>query len=127
VRIAAGVPTPTPEALASRIPLGQGVSGSIAVTGEPRYLPDITIASTVTAGRRSASSSTGVRSWFGVPLICEGNPIGVLQIDSTEVGAFTEADRLAVLAFAPVIALAVVCARHNAEQLRFLQSGRDQA
>jgi diguanylate cyclase (GGDEF)-like protein/PAS domain S-box-containing protein len=125
VRIAAGFPQPSAEALASRIPLGQGVSGSIAVTGEPRYLPDITIASTVTAGRRASSSSSGVRSWFGVPLIAEGNPIGVLQIDSTTVDAFSERDRLAVLAFAPVVALAVVCARHNAQQLRVMQSGRE--
>jgi diguanylate cyclase (GGDEF)-like protein/PAS domain S-box-containing protein len=125
VRIAAGVPDPSAEALASRIPLGQGVSGTIAVTGEPRYLPDITIASTVTARRRAASASTGVRSWFGVPLISEGNPIGVLQIDSTQVDAFSETDRLAVLSFAPVVALAVVCARHNADQLRAMQTGRD--
>jgi Nif-specific regulatory protein len=123
VRIAAGMPTPTADALAARIPLGQGVSGTIAVTGEPRYLPDITIASTVTASRRRKSASTGVRSWFGVPLICEGDPIGVLQLDSTQVDAFDESDRLAVLAFAPVVALAVVCARRNQEQLRRMQQG----
>ena len=123
VRIAAGMPAPTPEALAARIPLGQGVSGTIAVTGEPRYLPDITIASTVTSNRRSKNSSTGVRSWFGVPLIAEGRPIGVLQVDSTSVDAFNEADRLAVLSFAPVVALAVVTARRAAEQLRQIQQG----
>jgi diguanylate cyclase (GGDEF)-like protein/PAS domain S-box-containing protein len=121
IRIAAGMPTPTADALAARIPLGQGVSGAIAATGEPRYLPDITIASTVTAGRRSTSSSTGVRTWYGVPLIAEGRPIGVLQLDSTEVDAFGEVDRLAVLSFAPVVALAVICARNNAAQLRKLQ------
>jgi diguanylate cyclase (GGDEF)-like protein/PAS domain S-box-containing protein len=123
VRIAAALPSPTPEALAARIPLGQGVSGTIAVTGEPRYLPDITIASTVTASRRSNNSSSGVRSWYGVPLIAEGRPIGVMQVDSTEVDAFTEADRLAVLAFAPVVALAVVSARHAAFQLEQIQRG----
>ncbi|MDX6216549.1 MAG: hypothetical protein QOG99_2133 [Frankiales bacterium] len=121
VRIAAGLPAPTPEAMAARIPLGQGVSGSIAVTGEPRYLPDITIASTVTANRRSQGASTGVRSWFGVPLIAEGRPIGVLQVDSTKVDAFREADRLAVLSFAPVVTLAVVTAQRAAEQLRQIQ------
>jgi transcriptional regulator with GAF, ATPase, and Fis domain len=105
IRIAAAVPDPTPEALSARIPLGQGVSGAIALSGEPRYLPDITIASTVTARRRIKNSSTGVRSWYGVPLVADGRPIGVLQIDSTEVDAFDEADQLAVLAFAPVVAL----------------------
>ena len=124
VRIAAGLPPPTPEALAARIPLGQGVSGSIASSGEPRYLPDITIASTVTSGRRQSGTSTGVRSWFGVPLIAEGRPIGVLQVDSTEVDAFDEQDRLAVLSFAPVVALAVVCARLAGAQLRAIQDGK---
>jgi diguanylate cyclase (GGDEF)-like protein/PAS domain S-box-containing protein len=123
VRIAAALPAPTPEALAARIPLGQGVSGTIAVTGEPRYLPDITIASTVTARRRSNSSSSGVRSWYGVPLIAEGHPIGVLQVDSTRVDAFDEGDRLAVLAFAPVVALAVVTAHRAAEQLEEIRNG----
>jgi diguanylate cyclase (GGDEF)-like protein/PAS domain S-box-containing protein len=125
VRIAAGMPTPTAEAMAARIPLGQGVSGTIAVTGEPRYLPDITIASTVTASRRSKNSSEGVRSWYGVPLIAEGQPIGVLQVDSTEFDAFGEADRLAVLAFAPVVALAVITARRAAEQLEEIQRSGD--
>lgn len=123
VRIAAALPPPTPEALAARIPLGQGVSGTIAVTGEPRYLPDITIASTVTARRRNRSSSQGVRSWYGVPLIAEGRPIGVLQIDSTTVDAFDDRDRLAVLAFAPVVALAVVTAQRAGQQLEELQRG----
>jgi EAL domain-containing protein (putative c-di-GMP-specific phosphodiesterase class I)/putative methionine-R-sulfoxide reductase with GAF domain len=123
VRIAAALPAPTPEALAARIPLGQGVSGTIAVTGEPRYLPDITIASTVTARRRNRSSSEGVRSWYGVPLIAEGRPIGVLQIDSTTVDAFSDRDRLAVLSFAPVVALAVVTAQRAAQQLEELQRG----
>lgn len=123
VRIAAGFPTPSPEAMAARVPLGQGVSGTIAATGEPRYLPDISIASTVTKSRRSSNTSSGVRSWFGVPLIAEGRPIGVLQVDSTVVDAFGEADRLAVLSFAPVVALAVVCARQSSAQLRAMQQG----
>jgi diguanylate cyclase (GGDEF)-like protein/PAS domain S-box-containing protein len=123
IRIAAGLPSPTAEALAARIPLGQGVSGTIAVSGEPRYLPDITIASTVTANRRSNNSSTGVRSWYGVPLIAEGRPIGVLQVDSTQVDAFNESDRLAILAFAPVVTLAVVTAQRAAAQLREIQQG----
>jgi putative methionine-R-sulfoxide reductase with GAF domain len=100
------------------------VSGSIAISGEPRYLPDITIASTVTAQRRSRAASSGVRSWYGVPLIAEGRPIGVLQVDSTELDAFDDADRLAVLSFAPVVALAVVSARVAAEQLERIQQGR---
>ena len=121
VRIGAACPTPTPQALASSVPLGQGVSGTIALTGEPRYLPDITIAASVTESRRKLASG-GVRSWYGVPLISQGHPIGVLQIDSTEVDAFDEDDRLAVLSFAPVVTMALVSARSAASGLRAVPS-----
>jgi hypothetical protein len=49
--------------------------------------------------------------------------MGVLQVDSTEVDAFDEADRLAVLAFAPVVALAVVTARRAAAELEQIARG----
>ena len=107
VRLAATDPPATAEALQASIPLGQGISGTIALTGEPRYLPDITIVAAVTPRRRTANSSMGVRSWYGVPLVAEGRTIGVLQIDSTLVDAFTDADRLLVLSFASVVASAV--------------------
>jgi hypothetical protein len=44
-----------------------------------------------------------------------------MQVDSTTVDAFDEADRLAVLSFAPVVALAVVTARQAARELEQLQ------
>jgi hypothetical protein len=44
-------------------------------------------------------------------------------VDSQQVDAFDDADRLAVLAFAPVVALAVVTARYSEQQLRQLQQG----
>ena len=121
VRIGAARPAPTAAALTARTPLGQGVTGTIAATGWPRYLPDITIASTVPLECRRTAAATGVRSWFGVPLIAEGQPIGVLQIDSTGVDAFGEQERLALLSFAPVVALAVISARHAAAQLQAIQ------
>ncbi|HWG93316.1 MAG TPA: EAL domain-containing protein, partial [Mycobacteriales bacterium] len=112
LRLAATRPPATPEALAACVPLGQGIGGTIAVTGEPRYLPDITIVSAVPAGRRTRSTSTGVRSYYGVPLVAEGRIVGVLQVDSTEVDAFDEADRLLVLSFASVVGSAVQGVRH---------------
>ncbi|MDP3712687.1 MAG: EAL domain-containing protein [Mycobacteriales bacterium] len=121
VRLAATDPPATPEALGASIPLGQGVGGTIAQTGEPRYLPDITVASTVTAKRRTTGTSLGVRSWYGVPLVAEGRVIGVLQIDSTEVDAFGEDDRLLVLSFAPLVAAGVQNARSFTRELNALQ------
>ena len=109
-------PPATIDALAMRVPVGQGISGGIAESGDPAYLPDITADPRVTAQRRKKSTSGGVRSYFGVPLIIEGRPIGVLQVDSTEVDAFDVEDRLAVLAFTPIVAAAVQNARLHARE-----------
>ena len=111
LRLAATDPPATAEALRMRVPLGHGVGGSIALTGEPRYLPDITADADVTEDRRRRSTSHGVRSYFGVPLITGGRVIGLLQVDSVEPDAWTEADRLVVLAFTPIVAAAVQNAR----------------
>jgi diguanylate cyclase (GGDEF)-like protein/PAS domain S-box-containing protein len=118
LRLAATDPPATPEALAMRVPLGQGIGGSIALTGEPRYLADITADAAVTDERRKRSTSTGVRSYFGVPLVTEGRVIGLLQVDSVEPDAWDDADRLVVLAFAPIVAAAVQNARRSARGLR---------
>ena len=107
IRIAAAVPTPTAEALAARMPVGSGIAGSIVTTGEPRYIPDIEVDPNVRAARRAGGTSAGVRSYFGVPLIADGRVIGLLQIDSVEVDAWSAEDRLMVLSFTPIVAGAV--------------------
>jgi diguanylate cyclase (GGDEF)-like protein len=106
LQIAACRPPASAEALAALRPTGEGVAGSIALTGEPRYLPDITIASTVSSKLRRYAPP-GLRSWYGVPLFRDGQVIALLQVDSTEVDAFDEEDRLAILSLAPAVALSV--------------------
>ena len=118
LRLAATDPPATAEAMAMRVPLGQGIGGNIALTGEPRYLPDITIDRAVTDERRKRSTSHGVRSYFGVPLITDGRVIGLLQVDSVEPDAWDENDRLVVLAFTPIVAAAV----QNASNVRRLRA-----
>jgi GAF domain-containing protein len=105
---AATDPPASPEALTVRIPVGQGVSGRIAADGEPIYISDITTDERVhPEGRKRGLSPGGVRSYFGAPLIMDGAPIGVVQIDSPEVDAFSLEDRTRVLTFLPTIAAAV--------------------
>ncbi|MFA5787800.1 MAG: ATP-binding protein [Actinomycetota bacterium] len=104
---AATDPPASPEALTVRIPVGHGVSGTIAATGEPVYIPDITVDPRVYPQGRAKGVSTGVRSYFGVPLILHGKPTGVVQIDAPEVDAFPLEVRRYVLAFVPTIAAAV--------------------
>jgi signal transduction histidine kinase len=109
---AATDPPMSPEARTVRIPVGEGVSGRIAATGEPTYIPDVPNDPRVHPEGRKKGLSTGVRSYFGVPLIAQGAPIGVLQIDAPEVDAFGSSIRTLVLAFTPTIAAAVQNAWH---------------
>jgi diguanylate cyclase (GGDEF)-like protein/PAS domain S-box-containing protein len=124
VRLAATDPPAPPEALRATVPVGKGIAGTIASTGEPRYLPDITIVSSVQANAASNATSGGVRSYYGVPLLAEGRVIGVLQVDSTVVDAFDEQDRLLILSFASVVASAVQTARLFAMELSMMTDER---
>ncbi len=121
IRLAATDPPAPPEALSATIPLGQGIGGTIAATGEPRYLPDITIVASLAAPSAGKTTSGGVRSYYGVPLVAEGRIIGVLQIDSDEIDAFDERDRLLVLSFASVVASAVQTAGLFTRELNAMQ------
>jgi diguanylate cyclase (GGDEF)-like protein/PAS domain S-box-containing protein len=124
VRLAATDPPAPPEALQATVPVGKGISGTIAATGEPRYLPDITIVASVQSNASRNVTSGGVRSYYGVPLLAEGRVIGVLQVDSTRVDAFDEQDRLLVLSFASVVASAVQTARLFAMELSMMTDER---
>ncbi len=108
VRLAAADPPATPDAYETLIPIGKGIGGRIAASGEPRYIPDILRDPDVPSWR---ATSAGVRSYFGVPLITEGTVIGVMQIDSPEVDPWSEEDRFMVLAFTPIVAAAIQNAR----------------
>ncbi len=121
ISFAATDPPATPEALAMKIRVGDGIVGRIVQTGEPAYIPDIHVDPDVTEERRQRSVSAGVIAWFGVPLITEGRAIGVLQIDSPEPDAWTEEDRLLLLSFTPIVAAAVQNARLFAREQAAVQ------
>lgn len=121
---AATDPPMAPEAATVRIPVGAGVSGRIAATGEPIYIADITTDERVHPDGRANGVSTGVHSYFGAPLIMGGVPIGVVQVDAPQVDAFDDETRALVLAFVPTIASAVQNARlfdQEREALRRLE------
>jgi len=103
----AGDPPMTEEAKHVRIPVGKGISGTIAETGEPIYIPDILDDPRVPPLRMRKGVSPEVRSYFGIPLIVAGRPVGVLQIDSPFVDAFPQEMRTHVLMIVPTIAAAV--------------------
>jgi signal transduction histidine kinase len=108
--LAASDPPAGPDAYALRVPVGRGVGGRIVESGEPMYIPDISLDDRVPPASQRALSD-GVRSYFGVPLILAGHPIGIVQIDSPEPDGFSPRARGLLVAFAPVIASAVQNAR----------------
>ncbi|HEX8002004.1 MAG TPA: ATP-binding protein [Mycobacteriales bacterium] len=116
ISFAATDPPATPEAMAMRIRVGDGIVGRIVAEGEPQYVADIHTHPDVTPERRAKSVSAGVISWFGVPLITEGRAIGALQIDSPVPDAWDEEDRLLLMSFTPIVAAAVQNARVYARE-----------
>src|SRR5258708_3409448 len=100
-------PPLTEEAKHVRIPVGKGISGAIAENGEPIYIPDILEDPRVPPLRMRKGVSPDVRSYFGIPLIMRGLPVGVLQIDSPQIDAFSAEMRARVLMIVPTIAAAV--------------------
>jgi PAS domain S-box-containing protein len=89
-----------------RIPVGQGVAGSIAASRAPLVVEDISAVEVINPVlRRNA------HSLIGAPLIVEGRLIGVIHADATRPRRFTEDDvRLLQLA-ADRVALAIEHAR----------------
>ncbi|MBZ0281686.1 MAG: PAS domain S-box protein [Anaerolineae bacterium] len=56
--------------------------------------------------------SEWVRSYVGAPMIAQGKLIGILNLDSADVGAFTDEEAEHLVAFANQAALAIQNARH---------------
>ncbi len=74
------------EARQLKLAIGRGVTGWVAKNGQPLRISD------VTADFRYVSVRKDVRSELAVPLILEGQLIGVLNVDSTRKNAFSADD-----------------------------------
>jgi sigma-B regulation protein RsbU (phosphoserine phosphatase) len=72
----------TPEIERMRLPVGKGVVGQVALTRQPVLLND------VTTDEHYISANPEVRSELAVPLIAKNRLIGVMDLESTEVGYF---------------------------------------
>jgi GAF domain-containing protein len=112
IQMAAADPVAPAHVLAQRVPLGTSVAGRIVLTEKPVYLPDLQATETPSASRKAVT--TGVRSYFGMPLLADGSAIGVLQVDSPEPDAWTDEQRELFLAVAPIVASAIQNARSHA-------------
>jgi GAF domain-containing protein len=118
--MAAADPVAAPHVLAQRVPLGTSVAGRIVLTEQPVYLRDLQTEPVPTGGKAVAS---GVRSYFGMPLLADGSAIGVLQVDSPEPDAWSDEERELFLAVAPIVASAI----QNARAYARAEAARSQA
>ncbi len=94
------------------IPLGEGVTGWVAITGQPVYVGD-----TSQDPRYIDRSEGRMLSELCVPLQTGGRVLGVLNAESTQKNAFTEADVRLLVTVASQLTTAI-------ERLRFFEETR---
>lgn len=114
IQMAACDPIAPAHVMSQRIPLGSSVAGRVILTEHPVYLPDIETEEDVNSQSSGRRVSTGVRSYFAIPLVADGHAIGVLQVDSPHADAWPDAERAIFLTAAPIVAAAIQNARAHA-------------
>jgi serine phosphatase RsbU (regulator of sigma subunit) len=96
---------------AFQLQVGQGIVGWVAKTGEPVIVPD------VHADPRYVVARADTRSELAAPLVVEGRPIGVFNLESDRIDAYHDGHLEIVKAFAAQAAVAVERARLTRELL----------
>jgi sigma-B regulation protein RsbU (phosphoserine phosphatase) len=91
-----------------RLAIGKGITGHVARTGVPIYVPD------VTKDPRYVAGASGGRAEMAAPLKVWGELIGVLDAESTEVEGFDEEDLDLFTSFAAQAAVAIRSAERSA-------------
>ena len=114
VYIAASDPPVTPEMASLRVRLGEGISGRVVASGRPLWSGDIKRDERVSAAMRAVGSNFETHSYLAVPLVCLGETIGALQIDSKEVDAFDADDVTLLEGLAAQVAGVIESARRYA-------------
>ena len=97
-----------------RIPMGEGIIGTAASTGQPVRVAD------VRADSRYLNALDDVRSELAVPLLVHGRVVGVLDIESSQPDYFTPDQQNILTLVASRIGNAI-------ENARLFQSARQQA
>jgi len=85
--------------------LGEGITGTAAVRGEPVLVGD------VRSDPRYLNSVDAVRTELAVPMTARGKLVGVIDLQSTRVNAYTEYDRALVRLIAARVSVAIDNAR----------------
>ncbi|MGH8997116.1 MAG: GAF domain-containing protein, partial [Acidimicrobiales bacterium] len=96
------------------IPSGEGVSGPVLATGEPRFVEDLREVDILSDVLRSSDQ----RSYVGVPLSSGGQTFGVLHATRKRVSRFNERDAELLTRYAEPLAQAI-------ERVRLFQAERE--
>jgi signal transduction histidine kinase len=94
-----------------RIPLGKGFAGRIAATGSPVILDDVAEADVVNPILREK----GITSMLGVPLLFQGQPMGVLHVGTLTPRRFGQDDEELLQLVAERVAVAIERGRLHEE------------
>ena len=106
------------EAVANlRIPLGTGLAGRAVAEGHTVYSPDLDHDDRVDPVVRNTGSNKEIASFLVVPLVCLGEAIGAIEVDSTSRDAFDDVDRTVLEGLATQMAGAIESARRYEEML----------
>jgi GAF domain-containing protein/HAMP domain-containing protein len=115
VKVGAGPHWSDPEFQPPRIPVGEGISGWVAKTGEPLLVPDVS----QDPRYLLLADSAETRSELAVPLRAKSKVLGVLDVQSDQRNAFDESDLVVLQSLANLTAIALEEARlFDAEQRR---------
>lgn len=87
------------------IPLGEGITGHSGASRQPILVSD------VRSDARYLSALDAVRAELAVPMIARGRLVGIIDLQSTEVDAFTEDDQSLLTLIASRIAVSIDNAR----------------
>src|SRR6187431_1304482 len=92
--------------LGVRIPIGRGFAGTVAATGKPIVIEEVSSSNVI----NPILQQMGVRSLLGVPLIVNRRTLGVLHVGTLQERLFTDEDT----AFLQVVAYRVALALYAA-------------
>jgi sigma-B regulation protein RsbU (phosphoserine phosphatase) len=87
------------------IPLGEGITGAAAEVRQPILVKDVRL------DKRYLNALDAVRAELAVPMLVRGKLVGVIDLQSTRLNAFSEQDRALLALIASRVAVAIDNAR----------------
>jgi anti-sigma regulatory factor (Ser/Thr protein kinase)/putative methionine-R-sulfoxide reductase with GAF domain len=95
-----------------RIPFGRGFAGTVAATGDPVTIADVDHSNVLNPILREK----GVRSLLGVPLVVQGETLGVLHVGTLAPRRFSDEDTMLLQLVGDRVALAIHAGLYERER-----------